>query len=418
MNQLEEAWNKLKHEVQATNVLNSFNTGAIIANNMLSSLKNVQNTVLDTVTDIYHGRFNFHLLPPEQLVKELSIISTKLRKDITLPIDNIHTELRKVYELLRVRTRMLEDVLMFEMKLPLLTRDTYEILKIIPVPAVDKDQSISVVPVADYISINMKRDVFIKLSEKDLRSCLQLSNVNFCYILKPEYQVKDDKSFCQQENMECMTITRSCSNDWSEVNYLNTYLYFCCDRCHIKTICGDQVTAHQLTRGGLIHVGEDCIIKSEDFSIFPHKLHLTEITMNPELYTPHMASINHIINITIPKLIITNDSQQQELSEIGQSIKKMKEADVVYESISYHDIHHYTMIYVALGTIAIISVVIVARRARCSWRVPRAPAARCPDTEMQSLPPAPAAAPAPAPAPRDQAPLRQDRSSSPHLRFI
>lgn len=82
--------------------------------------------------------------------------------------------------------------------------------------------------------------------------------------------MKEDKSFCEREGTECRTTTRSCKNSWKEVNNLNTYMYFCCGQCQVKTVCGDQITAHQLIRAGLIHVGYDCIIKTDDFTILPH----------------------------------------------------------------------------------------------------------------------------------------------------
>lgn len=73
--------------------------------------------------------------------------------------------------------------------------------------------------------------------------------------------------------------------------------------------------------------------------------------MNPDLYAPH------IVNISIPKFTSMNETQQQEIAEIGQQISKLKEAEVITDHISYHDIHHYTMIYVVLGSIGIIALV-------------------------------------------------------------
>lgn len=160
MNELEQAWNKLKDEVNASNVVICFNTGAIVANHMLYGLKTTQNTLLDTVSDIYHGRFNFHLLPPE---RELSVISTQLNKDMTLPVDSIRTELRKIYERLRFKTRLLDNVLIFEMKLPLVSRDIYGIFKLSSIPEEDQGKALSVTPISEYISINMKKDTYCYL---------------------------------------------------------------------------------------------------------------------------------------------------------------------------------------------------------------------------------------------------------------
>uniref|UniRef100_A0A2H1VAB3 1-phosphatidylinositol 4-kinase n=1 Tax=Spodoptera frugiperda TaxID=7108 RepID=A0A2H1VAB3_SPOFR len=78
---------------------------AMIANNILFSLRNIQVTLLDTITNIYNGKFNFQLLSPEQLRHELNIISGQLPKDLSSPIDSFN--LADIYNLLQCHMKLL-----------------------------------------------------------------------------------------------------------------------------------------------------------------------------------------------------------------------------------------------------------------------------------------------------------------------
>lgn len=236
------------------------------------------------------------------------------------------------------------------------------------------------------------------------------------------------------EKSECETKITSCANNWEESYTLNAYIYFCCERCQVRTMCGDQVTAYQLTNAGLLNIGHGCIIKTDNFTVYPHKPHWSELKTQPEIYIPIMAPINHIINITIPLTHLPegNESQemQKDLIEIGEKINNLKEAEVPSEDLSYHNIHHYAMIYVILGVAVLIGISRMLRRVRCSWRVPRSSP---PDTEG---PATDAAAPGPRATPRAIAAgrtneqhnhdnsdgaeehLRVDRGTSPAFRAV
>lgn len=376
MNELDQALNQLMSAAQTNNIISSFNLASIIASNMLHNLKNMQHTLLDTITDIYQGRFNLYLLTPEQLRNELSLIASKLPKDVSLPIDNIHADLHKIYDLLRVRTRLLERVLIFEIRLPLVSRDVYEVMKILPVPETSQGNMISMVPVSDFISMNMKKDVYIPLSTNDIQSCQIHAKTYYCQIHRPEYPMKEDKSFCDINSSECTTIIKSCKNEWQEISSANTYLYFCCNPCQVRTLCEDQVTAYQLERAGLITVGQGCIIKTNNFTVSTHKEHISEMKLTPDDYAPLIAPINNIINLTVPVPIYLDEAQdiQKEFNEVGEKINKLKATDVLASDISFHDIHHYAAIYCIVAILLIIGLIIMIRRLPCqrsSWTLRR-----------------------------------------------
>lgn len=82
-------------------IVSEFTLSAMIANTILLNLKRMQETLLDTLTNIYNGQLSLHLLTPNQLRDELNIIAGQLPKELSTPIDTV--ELPKIYQLLKVR---------------------------------------------------------------------------------------------------------------------------------------------------------------------------------------------------------------------------------------------------------------------------------------------------------------------------
>ncbi|VVD00463.1 unnamed protein product [Leptidea sinapis] len=68
--------NSVKNQSEQNQIMYDFSLGAIATSNILRNLKTIQNTLLDTITDVYHGRLNFHLLSPDQLKDTLNKISS------------------------------------------------------------------------------------------------------------------------------------------------------------------------------------------------------------------------------------------------------------------------------------------------------------------------------------------------------
>ncbi|KAH9637181.1 hypothetical protein HF086_016203 [Spodoptera exigua] len=382
---IENAVETLKTETQNILRATEVSMGAVVANNLLRHLKDLQNALVDAMTDIYHGRFNPHLITAEQLQDQLSTIASHLSNDVTLPIDNIYTGLSQLFKLLQVKARMLKNFAIFEVQIPLISRDSYEIFKLIPIPAERSNNTrMSVKPISDFIAVNLKKDAYIILTETMIDSCL-LTNVHLCSIHSPVYKLSKDKDFCQSKtSVLCEVSIDPCKNLWVESNTINNYIYFCCGKCKLRTVCGNQVNAHQLTHSGLITVDFGCIIKSDNFEVIAHQQRTSDVSISAKVFSPVIASINHVINVTIPQDVLNESSKEsdQELESIQDRIKTMKENGVIEESMSYHDIHHYTVIYGVISVVAAGLGVYACRRARCA-RAP-APAAPAPDGATSS----------------------------------
>ncbi|CAH1637516.1 unnamed protein product [Spodoptera littoralis] len=152
---------------------------------------------------------------------------------------------------------------------------------------------------------------------------------------------------------------------------------------------------YQLTGSGLISIGQGCLLKTNEITIYPSKIHSSEIKILPDLPAPTIAPINDIIKITLPQWSAGNQNNNsqtklyQDTEQFGDRIQLlMQEEDqtpTASEEISYHDIHHYVMIYVMFAIVAISGVIYALRRVRCRWQVPLA-AARA---ETSTTPPLP-----------------------------
>ncbi|KAF9795008.1 hypothetical protein SFRURICE_009960 [Spodoptera frugiperda] len=375
---IENAVETLKTETQNISRAIEVTMGAVVANNLLRHLKDLQDALVDTMTDIYHGRFNPHLITAEQLQDQLSTIASHLSNDVTLPIDNMYTGLTELFKLLQVKARMLKNYAIFEVQIPLVSRDSYEIFKLIPIPSERSNNTMILVkPISDFIAVNLKKDAYIILTETIIDSCL-LTNVHLCSIHSPVYKLSKDKDFCQAKTSMCEVSIDSCKNLWLESSTINNYIYFCYEECKLRTVCGDQVNAHQLTHSGLITVDFGCIIKSDNFEVIAHQQRTSGVSISAKVFSPVIASINHVINVTIPHDVLNESSKEsdQELKTIEDKIKMMKENGVIEESMSYHDIHHYTVIYGVISVVAAGLGVYACRRARYA-RAP-APAAMAP----------------------------------------
>lgn len=337
--------------------------------------------MLNTIADTYHGRFNPYLITSKQLQDQLSIISSHVPSELSLPIDNLHTDIAKVFKLIKSKARMITEYLIFELRIPLITRDTFEIFKIIPIPVQKQGTMISITPISNFLAINLKKDLYISMSHSGIRSCLVSdASLYLCHISKPMHKISNKMDFCETRETACETIIKTCKNIWLESNFLNNYIYFCCNQCQVRSMCGDQVAVHHLTHAGIISLDNGCIIKTDEMEIIAHDSLSSEMYIRPNVYAPVIASINHIINVSIPSEISElseTKAIQKNLQDIERKIKIVQENESISTSISYHDVHHYAVIYVCIGLGVLGVAVYWARRGRGSW-CKRAPAAAAP----------------------------------------
>ncbi|KAI5635873.1 baculovirus F protein domain-containing protein [Phthorimaea operculella] len=313
--------------------------------------------------------FNIHLLSPKQLRDELNVISGQLPRDLSLPIANIQTDIAKIYHILRVKARVTEQYIIFEIKIPLINRENFDLYRVIPIPQqVENNTIISIVPVSDHIAINLRKDTYLAMTKNDIQQCLHYDEyTSLCHTQKPVYNLQMDDGLCIRDLVtnKCATKIETCRNNWTEMSKTNTYLFYCCGHCALRLICGSQITSIQVQKAGIIGFEQDCVIKGDDFTVFSHNNKRIETKMSADLYIPDIAPINHIINVSVPLIEMNSTSEQSsEITKIGKQIEQMKSETPLPETLSYHDIHQFTAIYILMIGCMVASTVYVVRCVR------------------------------------------------------
>lgn len=342
----------LNQHVKRITQREDFLLSVIAAQNLLSNLKQIQDTILDTITDINQGQFSLHLLSPEQLKNELNIISGQISKELSLPIDNIETDLSKIYKLLKIKSSMTRRHLLFELSFPLISRDNYEIYKLIPVPHKVENHVMEIVTKTEYLAINLRKDKYLTLSIDELQQCIENKEYHLCMLQKPIYHLNAEEKFCVLDTNERCKMKRSvCENQWIPLSSTTKYLYFVCTSTSLMVLCENEpISRMNINQTGIISLEDNCEIKGKDFTLitheYPHKLN----TMNvrPSIIIPVISDINNVFNLSIPEYREHTEAEikiNNSLSSLGEEIKQMKNADVNLNEISTHDIHQYSIIY-------------------------------------------------------------------------
>lgn len=140
-------------------------------------------------------------------------------------------------------------------------------------------------------------------------------------------------------------------------------------------------------------MASNCIIKSDQFIINSHKESENIINIEPRIFAPRIAPINHIVNLSIPISQSDDDMKEfnislQETSDKIRSIKSAEDSlDDSRETISTHDIHQFVVMYLvaagcAAGALWLAWRECRRRRARAARQPGPAPAPATPGPQL------------------------------------
>lgn len=184
----------------------------------------------------------------------MNIISCQLAKDLSLPVNNIATDLSKLYHMLKIKAKTTNQYFIFEIRMPFVPRDYFEIYHLLPMRHIVNNNMINIILTSEYIAMNIQKDSYFTLTLDDLLRCDRYDNVtHLCALQRPVYHMTSDKSLCiiNEELKQCAINTGLCGTTWSNLHTINTHFYSCCGQCTVRIKCGSQVTSEQLTGNGI-----------------------------------------------------------------------------------------------------------------------------------------------------------------------
>lgn len=362
--------NELRNNVNSGLYITS---AALTASIILENLKHMQSSLIDTVTDITHGRIDTHLLPIEQLQQQINFISGQLHGDLKVPVET--DNIRDVYKLLKVFTKVYKKYLIIEIKIPLVTSDMYELDKIITIPRNKAGVTYLTVPTYPYLAFNLRKDVVIFLTENDLQACIHVSEERIlCTLDKPSYDLDLNQNICSLTLIEtktspCIYEQTTCNNRWIKLHRQNVWMYSYCKECSIRTFCPSGMSVSTLKDNGLLHIGQGCVLKADSFTIYGHNDFVKKVNIQPNIEAPQISILNTLLNTSATTYDLTTENHQQDYSEIANEINTIKREEA--SNMSIHDIHQYSISYsiAAILLIAAIVAVIIQIKKKRSHRV-------------------------------------------------
>ncbi|KAH9635216.1 hypothetical protein HF086_001562 [Spodoptera exigua] len=368
------------YEVRLVNQDNNYITSSSLAASIiLSNLRWIQQTLIGTVTDISHGRIDSHLLSPEQLSYQLSIISSQLNGKLTIPVDI--KNIKDLYRLLKVSARVISNYLIIEIKIPLLSNEMFELNKIISISQKQGQHYYQFLTSVSFIAYNLHKDTAFLLSEEDLKSCTHIpSDILLCSLNMPIYDLKMKQSICDIKIINhahlCKSVKSSCEERWIKLHRPNTWLYTCCPECQVRIICANGVTMTHLINNGIITLGQGCTLKGDTFSIYAHNNFFSNLNIHHHIEVPEVSMLNRIMKTSIPDNISMVEDHQVIWDQLRAQIDEVKEQSST--DLSIHDVHHYTVLYISVAAVIILGGVVVylIRSRRAAARAAASPAPR------------------------------------------
>ncbi|XP_058987951.1 uncharacterized protein LOC131806981 [Musca domestica] len=98
------------------------------------NLQRVESEIISVLTDIHNGKISPLLLSPHQLREEINIIKANLLISHALPTDD--ENLIELYKLMSVKGAVTKHEVIFEVKIPLVNQQFFELFKVVPVPTI------------------------------------------------------------------------------------------------------------------------------------------------------------------------------------------------------------------------------------------------------------------------------------------
>ncbi|KAI5638843.1 baculovirus F protein domain-containing protein [Phthorimaea operculella] len=319
----------------------------------------------DSLSDIYKGHMDMHLFPASQLIEQLNIISGKLPQGLSLPVKDIHQDLPNLYELIHVKARVTNNYLMFELHIPLLSDEEYQLYKIIPIPFMRQGRLKRIRPSSEFIAINFIKNSYITMDETKMQQCTAYGKEQFgCAAYQPIYNLHNKnapceaKVFSQQSTLSCILDDIECTETWTKLHRPNLWLFTICKKHMIRILCDDQVISVALEETGFITLKPKCILQKKDATIYTYNHFGSNMQMSADIDVPTInSSINNLFNLNWnnAQLNITEFKTMSSLnfSKIEEQIHYQKEHEKlpVTSHLSVHDIYLYSVTTLLLGGI-------------------------------------------------------------------
>lgn len=352
--------NKLNSELSMNIFATRLNTIIMTTSLAMNKFAKVQEIIIDLLDNIKHGRPDSLIITNDVLRHQLDVIRQNLPAQLILPFQSHGNDLTETLKIIKIDTTIHGDRLLIKLGIPLLSRETYTIYRVIPIPTPLSGQYAFIQPTMKYIAIDPSKDNYYSMTQSELTSCVNTNQNFICDQLHPIFSTQRENRVCEVELLnhaevlpkDCQVRVTDPYRFYIRLTELNSWIFVLDQSYPVDVTCGTETTTYNLTGSGIFKIRPGCSFRNRDIRIDAHS---TKTTFASESYVPpiNLSSIDHSLPPLKPSLensksILINSPSGTELDVISKNINDLMKNEVLPANIPHHDIHHYTLIYVTL----------------------------------------------------------------------
>uniref|UniRef100_A0A1A9ZPU4 Uncharacterized protein n=1 Tax=Glossina pallidipes TaxID=7398 RepID=A0A1A9ZPU4_GLOPL len=126
--------------------------------------------IINALTGTHNKKMSPLLLSPHSPKSELTLNKTYLARLHGLPTEN--DNLIGLCKLTSSKRVIIKNEVIFEIMLPLVDQQFFDVFNVVPIPIVKNETLISTTPDNTYLAINPHRDEYIPFSTDDIANCI------------------------------------------------------------------------------------------------------------------------------------------------------------------------------------------------------------------------------------------------------
>lgn len=248
---------------------------------MISEYYRIFGQVRRALSETRYGKIS-ELVPKIQLLKELRYISTKLKRNQRLPINLSSEDVFHIFRYSQTRSTLFRNNIIVEVTIPISENERLALFKATPIPTCINDTCIIPTVHSKYFLTNTEYSVYVPMDQKQLDAGKQMANKDILYrptattLLNSEgiceWQVLKNKPATELQKacefapfLQKNAIFTIMENEIIFVSMShNTTVYEACN--------GTEFVQKILVGRGMIQLDSDCLFKTENYLVRPHKI--------------------------------------------------------------------------------------------------------------------------------------------------
>lgn len=342
--QIKTTINCITKMTQAINAMVHFNAASNNIHLKIMDFEKTQDFIIDAITDSRHSVGNSFLITPNQLESHISKIRNFLPVALTLPSAFIS----EVYKTMEIRTRVTKELIIFEVNIPLVSTEMFNLLRLHPLPSFDGGKAFSIKPEFSFILLNDEKDKYYPISQTDMISCKSIIDKLICHQSHPIFRV-EGRSGCEisiikgdnKLSSQCAVRVAVAEPTFIQLKSANTWVTALPSKEQFNVQCSQHDLKVTLEGHSLLKMDPGCVLYSSTAMLVANKNYKDKIKyVSTELkLTPTIRNLTNIASLK-------TDTVLENLPQHGIDFSG---------NMSWNHIHHYAIGY---SNLVIIGVVI------------------------------------------------------------